>query len=240
MAGSGSAMLIEERTLYRALTFDCYGTLVDWRGGLLAGLDRCPALAGIEWDEAVFLGDRMEEEARLEAESWRPYREIVALSLQSALARQGIVLPDPEAVEVAEGIGTWPPFADTCEALKLLGQGRRLCLVSNVDAVDLRKTVKQLGVEFATLVTAEDVRAYKPAPAHFHEVLRRLELPPGQVLHVAQSLYHDVNPVADLGLDAAWINRLGETLPEGTTPRFQFSDLAGLARQLGPVHGDEA
>jgi len=227
-------MDFREPSVYQALTFDCYGTLVDWRNGLLSSLRDCPALAGAPWDEAVFLKDRMVEEARLEAEPWRPYREIVAVSVQGALSRQGFILPDGEAQAVAEGIGDWSPFADTCEALKSLGQGRRLCLVSNVDAVDLGKSVEKLGVEFTTLVTAEEVRSYKPDPAHFHEVLQRLELPRHEVLHVAQSLYHDVVPVARMGLDAAWINRLGEALPQGAGPRFQFSDLAGLARHLGP------
>jgi len=230
----------QERTLYKALTFDCYGTLVDWRGGLLAGLGACPALAGIDWDEGVFLDDRMQEEARLEAEPWRPYRDIVAQSVQSALAGQGITLPDEEARAVAERIGDWPPFADTRQALAVLGQGRRLCLVSNVDAVDLKMTVGQLGVEFATLVTAGDVQSYKPAPAHFHEVLRRLELPRSEVLHVAQSLYHDVIPVAALGMDVAWINRLGEAPPQGTVLRFHCPDLATLAGELGPGQLDQA
>jgi 2-haloacid dehalogenase len=87
-------------------------------------------------------------------------------------------------------------------------------------------------VEFAALVTAEDVQSYKPAPAHFHEVLKQLDLAPEEVLHVAQSLYHDVRPMAVLGRDAAWINRLGEELPEGVAPRFHCPDLASLARLL--------
>lgn len=219
---------------YRSLSFDCYGTLVDWRGGLLAAVGACQVLPGASWDADLFLDHRLEEEARLEAGPWRPYREIVALSVRAALARQGLELPASQAAQVAESIGSWPAFADTRAALKVLGTGRHLAIVSNVDRIDIEATVVALGVAFKDVVTAEDVRSYKPAPAHLVEVGRRLGTPRGNHLHVAQSLFHDIRPGAALGLDTAWINRLGEELPQDARPTFHCPDLATLAAQLGP------
>jgi len=222
------------RSPYEALTFDCYGTLVDWRGGLLAALGVCPALAGVAWDAELFLADRLAEEARLEAGPWRPYREIVARSVRAALACQGLDLPEVQAGRVAASIGAWPPFADTRAALKTLGTGRQLAIVSNVDRVDIEATMAALGVVFSEVVTSEDVRSYKPAPDHLLAVRKRLRTPPERHLHVAQSLFHDIRPAAAQGLDTAWINRLGEPLPPDVRPTFQGPDLASLAAALGP------
>jgi 2-haloalkanoic acid dehalogenase type II len=220
--------------IYQSLSFDCYGTLVDWRGGLLAAVGACEALAGITWDAELFLNHRLAEEARLEAGPWRPYREIVARSVAAALARQGLDLPASQAAQVAESIGTWPPFADVRAALKVLGTGRHLAIVSNVDRIDIEATVSALGVSFREVVTAEDVRSYKPAPAHLEEMGKRLGTPRGHHLHVAQSLFHDIRPGEAMGLDTAWINRLGEPLPRDTRPTFHCKDLAALAVELGP------
>jgi len=219
---------------YQSLSFDCYGTLVDWRGGLLAAVGACPVPAAGSWDADLFLDHRMAEEARLEAGPWRPYREIVALSVRTALARQGLDMPASEAAQVAESVGAWPAFPDTRAALEVLGSGRRLAIVSNVDRVDIEATLAALGVSFSQVVTAEDVRSYKPAPAHLVELGRRLGTPSGKHLHVAQSLFHDIRAGAALGLDTAWINRLGEALPPDVRPTFHCPDLASLAAELGP------
>ena len=218
---------------YEALTFDCYGTLVDWRGGLLGALGACPSLEGVAVDEDRFLASREEEENRLESGPYLPYREIVAASVVAALAEQGVTLPPRESREVARSVGDWEPFPETRAALEVLGAGRALAIVSNVDRADIQRTVERLGVRFADVVTAEDVRSYKPAEPHFQEVLRRLERPRGKVLHVAQSLYHDIRPVLALGGDCAWINRQGEPLPPEISPAFHLADLASLAAALG-------
>jgi 2-haloalkanoic acid dehalogenase type II len=218
---------------YEALTFDCYGTLVDWRGGLLGALRACPSLEGAAVDEDRFLASRQEEEARLEDGPYLSYREIVAASVTAALTEQGITLPPLEAEEVARSVGDWEPFAETRAALEVLGAGRKLAIVSNVDRADIQQTVERIGVPFAEVVTAEDVRSYKPAEPHFQEVLHRLEMPRGKVLHVAQSLYHDIRPVLARGGDCAWINRLGEPFPPGLLPTFHLGDLTSLAAALG-------
>jgi len=219
--------------IYQSLSFDCYGTLVDWRGGLLAAVGACAAPAGA-WDADLFLDHRQAEEARLQAGPWRPYREIVARSVQAALARQGVDLTAARAAQVGASVGAWPVFPDTRAALGVLGTGRHLAIVSNVDRVDIEATMTVLGVLFREVVTAEDVRAYKPVPAHLMELGRRLETSRGKHLHVAQSIFHDIRPGMAQGLDTAWINRLGEPLPQDVRPTFHCRDLATLAAELGP------
>ena len=218
---------------YEALTYDCYGTLVDWRGGLLAALRTCPSAVNADLDEARFLADREREENRLEGGAYRPYRTVVADSVAKAADRQGILLTPEEAAAVGASIGRWEPFPDVREALGVLGAGRRLGIVSNVERRDITRSIEALGVQFAEVVTAEDVRSYKPGRAHFEKMLRLLDLPRSGVLHVAQSLYHDIRPAAELGIDAVWINRRGETTPDDPTYLASFPDLAGLAAGLG-------
>jgi 2-haloacid dehalogenase len=219
---------------YQALTFDCYGTLIDWRRGLVGAVRACPGVRAVNLDENRFLARRQALEAELESGPYCPYRKIVAGSVIGALAEQGIELPGTEAEGVAASVGEWEPFPEVPAALEALGAGRELAIVSNVDRRDIERSVQRLGVPFAVIVTAEEVRSYKPARAHFNEVLRRLGLPRESVLHVAQSLYHDIHPVTALGGDSAWVNRLAEPLPPDLSPRFQVPDLASLATTLGP------
>ncbi|MFQ5718984.1 MAG: HAD-IA family hydrolase, partial [Acidobacteriota bacterium] len=186
-------------------------------------------------DETRFLSDREIAENLLEGGDFRPYREVVAGSVVSAAARQGIALSDDEAMSVGASVGCWPPFADTAAALAVLGRGRRLAIVSNVERRDVVSSIGRIGVAFDEVVTAEDVRAYKPDRTPFDEVLRRLALPREKVLHVAQSLYHDIGPVATLGIDSIWIDRRGDAATDSPTYRRCFSDLAGMAEALGPA-----
>jgi len=217
-----------------ALTFDCYGTLIDWRGGLLAAVRACPAVAGRTLDGPRFLTDREAAENVIEAGAYRSYREVVASSVAVAVAHQDITLSAEEAASVGASVGRWPPFPDTAAALVALGRGRRLAIISNVERRDIERSVEQLGVSFDAIVTAEEVRSYKPAHAHFDEVLLRLDLPREQVLHVAQSLYHDILPAADIRQDAVWIDRDDAGPPAAPTYLARFTDLAGLAAALGP------
>ncbi len=219
---------------YEALTFDCYGTLVDWQGGLLQAVRTLRALdSTATLDEGLFLRHRQEEEAALQREPYRPYREIVALSVRRALAAQGIAISEDEARRVAGTVGDWSPFPDTRKALETLGAGRKLIIVSNVDREDIARTVEKMGVRFHAVITAEDVRAYKPGRPHFQRVLEEVKLPREKVLHVAQSLFHDIRPASDFGLDSAWINRLKEPVPRDVSPRYHVPDLASLAAALG-------
>ncbi len=217
---------------YAALTFDCYGTLVDWERGMRAALGRMPGCANLDLDR--LLADRDVLERELEAGPYLPYREVLQRSLRLAAIRQGHE-PSPEEQEVfSTGIGDWPAFPDTARALEELRRRHRLAILSNVDRDQLHATLDRLGVAFDALVTAEDVRSYKPAPLHFEEALRRLDLPAERVLHVARSPFHDLRPARALGWHAVWITRGTSDPGEEIAADAVFPDLASLVSALAP------
>jgi 2-haloacid dehalogenase len=226
---------------FEALTFDCYGTLIDWERGLLAALHPIlenHGVARVDEDELLERFGRLEAEA--EAGAFRRYRSVLGQVL-TALGRDLGFTPGLEEVGgFAGSVGRWPTFPDTVDSLRTLGGRFRLAVLSNVDDDLFAGSARQLGVDFAAVVTAEQVRSYKPSPAHFHEVLQRLDLPRDCVLHVAQSLYHDIAPARDLGWTTVWVNRRagrpggGATAPAEATPHLEVPDLAGLAELAGP------
>lgn len=226
---------------FEALTFDCYGTLIDWERGILEHIRPILAAHGVAdpGDDAL-LERFAEEESAVEAGAFVPYREV----LRRVAARLGAGLgfaPTPEEADAFAGsVAAWPPFPDTAPALQALARRYRLAVLSNVDDDLFAGSAARLGVAFDTVVTAAQVESYKPAPAHFHEGLRRLGLPASRVLHVAQSLYHDIAPARTLGFACVWVNRRrgrpggGATTPARATPDLEVPDLATLARLAGP------
>jgi 2-haloalkanoic acid dehalogenase type II len=216
-----------------ALTFDCYGTLVDWLGGVRAALGRLPSLAGADLDRLVRDRDAIDRELVLGP--YRPYGEILRESLRRAAALQERELEPGESDAFAASMPRWPPFEETPGVLRRLARRYRLAILSNVETATLRASARALGAPFELCVTAEELRSYKPARAHFDEALRRLALPKERVLHVACSLFHDVQPAQELGWRAAWINREGEPLPPELECEFIVPDLASLELALAPV-----
>lgn len=217
------------------LTFDCYGTLINWEKGILAAVRPLFERVGRSAPAEAILRSYTAHEARLEAEGWRPYRQILRGVLTGMASDLNLSLLPSEAGLLSDSLPHWPPFSDTVSSLQLLSKRFRLVILSNTDDALFAETQKRLGVRFDQIITAEQVKSYKPAKAHFHEALRRLNVPVSQVLHVAQSLYHDHVPAQELGVRTAWINR--PSLLAGTglapaarvTPDLVFPDLAGLA-----------
>jgi len=218
-----------------ALTFDCYGTIVDWESGIsraLIDLLGDEARRRSDDDLLVMYG---EFEARAEEGAFRNYREVLEDVACAFGAELGVEVSTDDAARFARSVGTWPLFPDSVDALTTLGRSYRLAIVSNVDDDLFARTADRLGVTFAEVVTAQQVRSYKPAPAHFDEALRRLGLPREAVVHVAQSLFHDIAPAKALGLRCVWIDRRGgrssggATPPAKATPDRTFPDLAALA-----------
>jgi len=224
---------------FDALTFDCYGTLIDWEKGLIGALEALLAAAAVApaAEALLELFGRFEPEA--EHGAFKSYREV----LIEVAARFGeefdLEVSGAKADAFASSVGSWPPFPDTVGALEHLSRRYQLCIVSNVDDDLFAGSSVQLQADFSQVVTAQQVRSYKPAPEHFHEVLRRLDLPSARVLHVAQSLYHDVAPAKQLGFTCVWVNRRGgrpgggATPPSGATPDLEVPDLASLVQAMG-------
>lgn len=215
-----------------ALTFDCYGTLIDWDGGAASAFAELESLRGADLEAIV--RDRELAEREIEAGAYRPYSEVLAESLRRAGERHGYAVSDADCVRFARSITRWPPFEESRAMLERLAARYRLVILSNIENALLAESVALLGAEFEHLVTAEDVRSYKPRAAHFEEGLRRLDLGTSAVLHVAASPYHDVAPARALGWRVAWINRTGSALPAGIPePSLELPDLTALVARLG-------
>lgn len=230
---------------FRALTFDCYGTLIDWETGILSALRPWATRSGVNAaDEALLAAFAASESAEERADPGANYRDI----LRRVMTRLGVELggsvTDADREALAGGVGSWPAFPDSAEALRRLKSRHRLIITSNVDRASFAGSASQLGDPFDAVITAEDVGSYKPALGHFvrAEALMRERgwiTDRSQWLHVAQSLYHDHVPAKALGLTTAWIDRRGGrsggATPEasGVSPDIVCRSLAELADRLG-------
>ncbi len=220
---------------FRAFTFDCYGTLIDWESGILQALRALPGAAAD--DEALLTAFARHEHAVQAADPAALYPEVLRRVCKAIAGDLGHAASDEDADAFAASIADWPPFPDTVEALAYLRGHGLLMVLSNVDRASFAVSARRLGNPFHAVVTAQDVGSYKPAPAHFEHATALLAehgIAPGDVLHVAQSLYHDIEPGKDAGFATCWIDRRagrsgGATPPSDATPDMTFTDLAGLA-----------
>jgi 2-haloalkanoic acid dehalogenase type II len=216
---------------FDVLTFDCYGTLVDWERGIADAFEAAAAADGVRLDRAAVLRAYHAVEPEVEAERYRRYREVLALSARAVAARLGWTLPAGREGFLPDSLPSWPPFPDTNAALvRLKSAGHRLAILSNVDDDLLAATRRHLAVDLDFVVTAQQVGSYKPAPGHFRAARQRIG--DARWLHVAQSYVHDVQPARTLGIATAWINRKGETPLDGRGADHEFRTLAEAAEFL--------
>ncbi len=224
-----------------ALTFDCYGTLIDWESGILAAL--MPILRDHEQvpPERDVLERYAHHESDLEAGPYMSYRDVLRHTVRRVCGDFGVHLVEDRANVLVQSLPDWPPFPDTVAALRSLAALRPLVVVSNTDDDLFRSTAFTLRTDFTWIVTAQYCRTYKPSPRHFRVALALLGLQPAQVLHVAQSRFHDIRPAKALGVRTCWINRRGDRPGAGATPPpppdsepdIELPDLASLVRALG-------
>lgn len=219
---------------YDVVTLDCYGTLIDWEAGITRAFADAAARDGINLDPATLLDAYLASERVVEAETYRSYRDILVETARRVAARLGWPLEHVRGRFLPDSLGDWPPFPDTNPALeRLVGAGYRLGILSNVDDDLLAATRNHLTVPFEIIVTAEQVRSYKPAPGHWHEARRRIG--DARWLHAAQSYYHDVTAARGLGVAVAWINRKGTAVGSAGPPDRMFANLTELADWLAPA-----
>ena len=217
---------------YDVVTFDCYGTLIDWEGGIASAFLREAAEDGVVLDRSRILAAYHELEPEVEAFEYRPYREVLTATAIRVAQRLGWPLTEGRARFLPESLPGWKPFPDTDAALRrLAAAGHRLGILSNVDDDLLGGTRRHFPVPFDVVVTAQQVRSYKPAHAHFVEARRRVG--GARWLHAAQSFFHDVVPARQLGIPVAWINRKAEKPLDDVTPDAELRDLTELADWLG-------
>jgi len=229
--------MIDSRN-FEMLTFDCYGTLIDWETGIFAALGPVLHDHGKALSNADLLALYGEFEAAAEAGSYRSYREVLASVMKSFGEHLGFTPTSIETQALASSLPHWPPWPDTVAALRRLQERYRLAIISNIDDDLFAKTRKLLEVDFAHVITAQQAACYKPGLAIFRRALAEIAIPASRILHIGQSIYHDVRPAQALGLSTVWINRpsprknVGAVRQAKGTPDLELVDMKSLADAL--------
>ena len=216
------------------ISFDCYGTLIDWKKGVL------DALAPL-FDE--FLIDISKEEifslflkfdAQLESLSYVPYKEILKDIMKAFSKELGLNMMEEDLMVLSDSLPQWPAFQDTVASLEKLKTKYKLAIISNIDNDLFQKTKAVLNVEFDYVISAEDVGSYKPSLNNFNEALKIFDIPNNNLLHCAQSLYHDISPCNQLEINNIWINRYGDLRPDfnQVKPIMEFGTISDLVDYL--------
>ncbi|MDH3284271.1 MAG: HAD family hydrolase [Acidobacteriota bacterium] len=217
----------------QVVSFDCYGTLIDWERGLADALRA--ALPGADDDHlrrVVEARGRLEWALLGELTEFRPYREILAETVRAAAGEVGTPIGADGASRVASSIGSWPPFPEVPAALERLSSRFSLAIASNVDRVDLAATLRMLGLADIHTVTAEDVRCFKPEPDHLLALLHELGIDEDELLHASAYPDYDLLTAQDLGIPCAYVDRTGQPPPPELELAVSARDLSELADWL--------
>jgi 2-haloalkanoic acid dehalogenase type II len=217
-------------------SFDCYGTLIDWEGGLASFLYDFALRHGEEPAENGDVLRRRWEAIQFELIQgpYRTYKEILAESLRLWAEERGLPYRDDDGAALTRAMRSWQPFPDTRPALTRAREaGLRLAILSNTDRDIIANSLKHIGVPFDLVVTAEDCGSYKPSLANFERLLQEIGEPPERIIHVAFGFKYDIGPARQLGMRSAWINRHIEPTPTGETPDVIWRDLWGLPQLVG-------
>ena len=216
---------------YEVVTFDCYGTLIDWETGIGNALAADAAAAGRAMTPRQCVEVYAEQEVQVEAEGFRRYRDVLTEASRRTARRLGWEVPPERVSFLARSLPSWQPFPDTNPALeRLVAAGVRLGILSNVDEDLIAATRRHFTVSLELVVTAEAVRSYKPGHAHFQVARERIGK--ASWLHAAQSYFHDVVPARALRIPVAWINRKKQIAGSAGKPDAEFRDLAGFAEWM--------
>jgi len=200
------------------LSFDCYGTLIDWESGIVAALRPVLERHGVALSDDEILTLFGEVESAAESGPYLPYREILAVTLDGIGARLGFTPSAEERETFGGSVRDWPAFPDSSAGLRALAERFKLVILSNVDDDLFAFSKARLGVEFSDVITAQQVGSYKPNPRNFQVLLERIDNQPERLLHVAQSLFHDIAPAKTFGLSTVWVNRRHDKSGFGATP----------------------
>ena len=217
--------------MQRWATFDCYGTLIDWNGGIGRQLER---LFGAAYAPRLLHAYHGLEPAVEREQQTRSYRDVLNVTLARLAEKEGLGLPAEEGDALVRSLPAWRPFPEVRDALDdARGRGWRFAVLSNTDRDFIEASLERVGVPFELAIVASEIGSYKPAHAHWDEFFERTGAARDAHVHVAASLFHDVAPAVALGLRTIWINRLGEQ-PE-PQPDVELHTLAGLGAALDAV-----
>jgi 2-haloacid dehalogenase len=209
------------------LTFDCYGTIIDWESGIISALR--PYLPTVESGELLATYARLEAEAERE---YVKYREVLRRVTRGFAKEFSVMIPDET---LGDSLPSWPPFSDSRDALRRLQSRFKLAILSNIDDELFAASTQLIGIAFDWVVTAEGVKSYKPGRGHFDRIIELSGLPVGSIIHCGQSPYHDIAPARALGIRSVWVRRrgFGATLPADAQPDLLVETLADLAVEAG-------
>lgn len=225
---------------YSVLTFDCYGTLIDWEQGILSAIRGVLEPRGIKRTDQELLALFAATESPIQQGPFQPYRTVLDRTMRQICSDLGFEPTPGEVTALSDSLPSWRPFPDTVAALHRLAGRFKLGIISNVDDDLFAGSAAQLEVGFDWVVTALQVGAYKPSRTNFHRALARIGRPWSEVLHCAQSLFHDVATARSLGLATVWVNRASGRPGAGASPASAATadlvvpDLATLAAILVP------
>jgi 2-haloacid dehalogenase len=229
---------------FTTISFDCYGTLIDWESGILPVLHAVLASHGQSLSHAAILELYGEFEAEAESGPYQSHRDVLQAVVRAFADRFRFQASSAEIRALDESVRAWPPFPDTVAALGKLRKRYQLVVISNIDDDLFAETRKRLDVKFSAVITAEQAKSYKPSLNNFQMALRTLAISPDRLLHAAQSVYHDVVPARSLGISTVWVNRASARPGIGAVrasaasasekrPDLEVPDLATLAAAVG-------
>jgi len=214
---------------FRCVTFDCYGTLVDWESGIKNTIKIILDDKGVNGNLEELFRTREDLEFDLIQSEYRGYREILALSLKETFLQFQLPYSNRDGERLADSVPDWPVFPDTVKSLRRLGRMGKVCIISNIDKDIVVRTRDRIGVRFDLIVTAQEARSYKPSIRPFQLALEKLEVRSSEVLHVSSGFRYDIPPAHQLGFNTAWVNRRREKAPIGFSADYEFSNLTELA-----------
>ncbi|MFI5341783.1 MAG: haloacid dehalogenase type II [Candidatus Methylomirabilales bacterium] len=226
---------------FEVLTFDCYGTLIDWETGILESLRPIFAAHRIDLIPDSVLESYGELESAAELGEYREYKAVLRSVLEGLGARLGFVPTAAEMQQFSMSVKEWPAFPDSPSALQALHRKYRLAILSNIDDDLFAFSAERLQVKFDWIITAQQAKSYKPSLNNFRLAFERIGVPQKRILHVAQSLFHDIAPANVLGLSTVWVNRrrnkagLGATPVAQARPDLEVPDLRTLAGKIALV-----
>jgi 2-haloacid dehalogenase len=231
---------------FGAMSFDCYGTLIDWETGIANALRPWAARNGLELDDQALLAAYGNTETHVEDDMPSAlYPVVLGETMRRVGADLGAEVTADDAEAFGQSVKDWPAFPDTVDALRKLSTRYKLIILSNIDRASFAASNPRLGVTFDSIITAEDVGSYKPQRGHFNrlfEEIDRLGVGRERLVHVAESLFHDHQPAAALGLPSVWIHRRHDksgtgataTPPGDVSPTWRFTSMAEFAAAAVP------
>ena len=223
---------------YEWISFDCYGTLVDWETGISDAVAAVFARHGVRRSRQQILALFADSEPKVQAGGeFLDYRRVLHDVMELMAWQVSIRLPSAEADHLPDSLPGWPVFSDATEALRKMQERCSLAIISNVDDDLFRQSEEALGVKFSVVITSKQAGTYKPELKPFYEAQERMAVDKAAWLHVGESLFHDIGPANNMGIDSVWVNRPdrgGGTRPTDAVPSLEVPDLAELARLMLP------